>query len=102
MFNNRSRNLCSSIATEKGWKKDTHRNVVEINGEKWSFSVATFNPQCRQTYGDTNGFITLMRDGTLKKYKVKNFDNFTVSRISPSGIKAYNVVVKETDLQPVN
>ena len=95
MYNNNSRNICRKISKEQGWKKEPHRNVVLIGEEKWSFSVSSFIAECRQTYSDTEGFITLMKDGTLKKYKVQNFENFTVSRISPSGVKAYNIVIRD-------
>ena len=98
-----SKKICAQIASEKGWKKEHHRNVVTVNGEKYSFSVSTFLAECRQCYADTTGFITLMKDGTLKKYTVKDFSNFTVSRISPSGIKAYNIIIRDPNqLESVN
>jgi hypothetical protein len=98
-----SKKICAQIASEKGWQKELHRNVVKINGEKYSFSVSTFLAECRQCYEDCCGFITLMKDGTLKKYTVKDFSNFTVSRISPKGIKAYNIIIKDpTQLETVN
>ena len=89
-----SKKICAQIASKKGWQKELHRNVVKINGEKYSFSVSTFLAECRQCYEDTSGFITLI-NGTLKKYTVKDFSNFTVSRISPSGIKAYNIIIRD-------
>ena len=97
-----SKKICAQIASEKNWKKEHHRNVVTINGEKYSFSVSTFLAECRQCYEDTSGFITLI-NGSLKKYTVKDFSNFTVSRISPSGIKAYNIIIRDPNqLESVN
>lgn len=96
MNNNYSRNKCNEIAKNNGWKKESIRNVVEVNGEKWSFSVHTANkPECRQTYEDTVGFIGYeLFSGNMVKYRVNDFSKYRVSRISPSGIKAYNVVIK--------
>lgn len=99
--NNTSRCICAQMARKYNWKKDNVRNVVTVNGEKWSFSVSDFAPQCRQTYEDTKGFITLCRDNSLKFYRVSNFSKFRISRVSPSGLKAYNVVVKEKEMSPL-
>jgi hypothetical protein len=102
MKNNTSRSICSTIAHQNGWTKETHRNVILINGKKWSFSVSSFNPECRQVYEDTEGFITLTSSGVLKKYKIKDFSKLTVSRISPTGVKAYSVRLKnDSELQPL-
>lgn len=95
MLHLNSKAVCRKIASERGWKKELHRNVIIINGEKWSFSVSTFNPECRQVYADTVGFLTLLKNGTLKKYRVKDFNLFSVSRISSSGVRAYNIILKD-------
>ena len=102
MKNNESRATCSILALERGWIKEKMRNVVTVDGEKWSFSVSSDTPQCRQTYEDTVGFITLTKTGDLMKYRVKSYAWFSVSRISPKGIRAYNVSVKKKEMQPFN
>jgi len=94
--NNRSRNICKSFAEKNGWEKDPRRNVVTFNNHTWSFSVFSDekHPECRQVYEDTDGFIGLSPSGNLVKYPIKSFNSFAVSRISPSGKRAYSVKVK--------
>lgn len=99
MNNNQSKKICATVAAKNGWTKEKFRNVLIINGEKWCFSISTFNPECRQVYEDTLGFITMDRDGNLKKFRVDNFSKYSVSRISPKGIKAYNIQVKAKDME---
>ena len=94
--NNYSRIKCKELCEDRGWKKDKHRNVVDINGKKWSFSIYSSNPECRQTYEDTVGFIGYSEvTGKLKCFSVNDFSSFSVSRISPSGLKAHNVVLRD-------
>lgn len=102
--NNESRTQCCVMSASRGWTKDKMRNVVTVNGEKWSFSVYSNNktPECRQVYEDTVGFIGQDQiSGTMVKYRVKDFTKHKVSRISPSGVKAYNIVVKYGDTIPL-
>lgn len=91
--NNYSRNFCSYIAEKNTWNKENYRNVVTINGIKWSVSLASENgDQCRQMYDDCAGYIILdEQNREARQYAVKNPSMFNVSRISPTGIKAYNV-----------
>lgn len=95
MYNNISREKCKLVCDKMGWTKDKRRNVVTINGEKWSWSFYKNTPECRQTYEDTVGFIGMDQfSENMVKYRVKNYNNHTISRISPSGLKAYNVALK--------
>jgi len=92
--NNDSRMKCKEISVLRNWKKDKNRNVIEVDGEKWSFSVFQDYPECRQTYNDTVGFIGLnAKTGCLGKYRIRDLTTRKLSRISPSGIKAYNVIL---------
>ena len=92
---NQSRNTCRELAIQMGWKKDRNRNVIETSdGELWSFSVYTNStyPECRQVYEDTVGFIGVdYETRQMVKYRVRNFAHHKVSRISPSGVRAFNV-----------
>lgn len=96
--NNFSVQYCKELAKANGWKKDSRRNVVEIDGERWSFSVSQKRNgfvECRQCYEDTVGFITYIPETSqLMSYRVgkgKYQERFCVSRIASSGLKAYNV-----------
>lgn len=92
--NNDSRMKCKELSVLNNWKKDKTRNVVEVDGEKWSFSVFRDYPECRQTYEDTVGFIGFNEaSGRLGKYRIVDLTTRKLSRISPSGIKAYNVIL---------
>jgi hypothetical protein len=93
--NNFSRKYCSEIAMKNSWDKDAMRNVVSINEEKWSVTLAkTDKAECRQTYDDCVGFITIDPTSMIaQQYRVNKLNDFSVSRISPSGKKAYNVVL---------
>jgi hypothetical protein len=94
-MNNYSKSKCKEICNSFGWKKDSYRNVVEINGEKWSFSVYNTVPQCRQTYEDTVGFIAYdFITEKITKYRIKDYSAYTISRISPTGTKAYNIIIR--------
>lgn len=99
MKNNFSRKYCKEICKKMGWKKEPMRNVVFYGGEKWSFSLHGKIPECRQTYEDTVGFIGTDLNGTMRKYRVKDYNNYSVSRISPSGLKAYNVKTVESEME---
>lgn len=96
MENNESRKIFKNLSVAKGWTPVGKRNVAIINGEMWSFSVFSNSkkPECRQTYEDTVGFVGLDRNtNTMIKYHIRDFTPYAVSRISPNGIKAHNVVV---------
>jgi hypothetical protein len=96
MNNNASRKIFKDISVSRGWKTNDKRNVAIVNGEMWSFSVysKSSKPECRQTYEDTVGFIGLdSNTKTMIKYRIHDFAPYSVSRISPTGVKAYNVVV---------
>lgn len=99
--NNESRAQCVvTVNSHIGWVKDKKRNVITADGEKWSFSVYSNpkTPECRQVYEDTVGFIGYdQMSGRMVKYRVANWQKYKVSRISPSGVKAYNVIVKYAD-----
>lgn len=94
--NNDSRMKCKELSVVRNWKKDKNRNVLEVDGERWSFSIFRDNPECRQTYEDTVGFIGLHAgSGRLGKYRIRDLTSRKLSRISPSGVKAYSVVLKK-------
>lgn len=104
--NNLSRKYCKEFAEKNKIVKETYRNVITINGNRWAFCVNDHNNHrvsCRQTYEDCIGFISY--DPIYKNYKffkVNKFFGHQVSRISPSGVKSYNVVVDQTSLYPFN
>ena len=89
--------LRKSVRRWVGKKEKGKRNVVSIRGKKYSFSVSSERPECRQCYEDTSGFVTMFGN-ELFIYPVTDYDNYTVSRISPTFIKAYNVQVDVEDL----
>lgn len=103
--NNISKKICETVCSEKGWNKEIRRNVVEVeNGELWSFSVSNHQHKvsCRQCYEDTKGIVSYCtKTKKIYKYKVHNFNDFTVSRISPDGTKAYNVTTYKVDCEIV-
>jgi len=94
--NNNSKTICKAITEKFGWTKESRRNVVTIDNEKWSFSVSSnaLMLECRQTYEDTVGFITQLPNGKLMRMRVGSYADYPVSRISPKNVKAYNVVVR--------
>lgn len=95
--NNQSIKICKEIATINGWDKDGKRNVVTIDGEKWSFSLSSGKRnivECRQCYEDTVGFITLnISKNMLMYYRMYSgeFNKFNISRVARNGLKSYNV-----------
>lgn len=104
--NNASIKLCKDFAKSNGWEKVGHRNVVIVNGEKWSFSVSevrNYNVECRQCYEDTVGFISYVPSlNKVLYYRVSNMNNhYTVSRVTSKGVKAYNVLRHLNEMQPL-
>lgn len=96
--NNESIKICKAIAKHNGMDKEPRRNVVVYNGEKWSFSVSELKyhqVECRQCYEDTVGFITYIPSlNAVKYFRFGSYNyqhRFLVSRVSASGIKAFNV-----------
>lgn len=102
MRNNFSKSYCKEICKKMGWEKEPMRNVVAYNGEKWSFSLhGNDAPECRQTYEDTVGFIGVDSRGNMKKFRVKDYNKYKVSRISPNGTKAYNIKPDLKDMETI-
>lgn len=95
--NNISKHIVKEVAESNGWVKDGVKNVVTVSGEKWSVSVRTTEKiECRQVYENCVGFISI--DCETKHptfYRIDNLKDYAVSRISPDGTKAYNVIKKE-------
>lgn len=93
--NNDSRNLVKNIAKKNKWHKESKRNVVTIHNEKWSVAVNNKRIECRQLYEDCVGFISIdYETNDATRYRIKDLTKYKVSRISPSGIKAYDVIIK--------
>ncbi|AMR57856.1 hypothetical protein vB_PsyM_KIL4_0132 [Pseudomonas phage vB_PsyM_KIL4] len=93
--NNISRLAVKRVALTKGWGYEARRNVVVIKGEKWSFSQSNFGVgDCRQCYEDTVGFVT-ESDGVLYCKRIADKSSIgVVSRLTPSGLKAYSIKIK--------
>lgn len=79
-------------------KVKDNRQLFVLNGEKWCFSLSDKIPQCRQFYEDCKGFITLM-NGRYYAVRVDNPANYTWSRTTKNGIKAYSVIVDKSQLR---
>jgi hypothetical protein len=97
--NNISKLICKELSQKHGWIKESRRNVVDVEGEKWSFSVSASNQvaECRQVYADTVGFITKLPSNKILKFAVKCHDAYPVSRISTNGIKAHSIIIHDLD-----
>lgn len=93
--NNQSIQSCKEIAVRNGWEKESRRNVVLIDGEKWSFSTTNNNKhkaECRQCYADTVGFITNNTESnTMYSLRVGDHNSYSVTRVMANGIKAHNI-----------
>lgn len=95
--NNKSRITFTSFCVENGFKSVKNRNVfITPDGTKFSFSVTPVgkNLQCRQYYEDCSGAVILRGDFLYLYYNVTTTGK-SVSRISPLGVKAYNVTFDE-------
>lgn len=94
--NNQSKLTCKSVSNHLGFKKESYRNaIIDTKGNKFSFATSSSKMECRQCYSDTKGFY-LVRGRALYMW-TGNVSSYPVSRISPSGVKAHNVVVSSDD-----
>ena len=93
--NNESRDFFNRFVEANQFTREPRRNVfTQQNGTKYSFSITSKGkfPQCRQVYEDTVGFVTLDETtGKFLKFDFPDQNQFAVSRISPSGLKAYSM-----------
>ena len=95
--NNKSRIAFKSFCEENGFDRVSNRNVfITPSGDKFTFSVVTPGKklECRQYYEDCIGAVVLRGDYLYLYYDVVTAGK-SVSRISPLGIKAYNVTFNE-------
>lgn len=95
--NNKSRSIFKSFCEENGFERIRNRNVFLVpGGAKFSFSVTTPGKklECRQYYEDCTGAVVLRGDYLYLFYDV-NTEGKSVSRISPLGLRAYNVTFDE-------
>lgn len=104
--NNESIRNCKELINQFGWEKEGRRNVVLIDGEKWSFSTTNKSPnyaECRQCYEDTVGFITMnTKSNKMYSHRVDDFDKYTVSRITSKGLKSHNVIKHVIECDVIN
>ena len=90
--NNLSRVLFKEYLEANSLKADGKRNVFFKDGKKIAFSVTEDKIQCRQFYEDCLGLVCY----DIKENEYYEFDRSdlilsdTPSRISPTGLKAYN------------
>ena len=90
--NNLSRVIFKEFIETNNLSSDGKRNVFFKNGKKMAFSVTEDKIQCRQFYEDCEGLICY----NISENKYYEFDRSdlilsdTPSRISPTGLKAYN------------
>jgi len=94
--NNQSIEFCRQFSKINNLKKDSRRNVIEYNGELYSFSVSKVKNgmvECRQCYGDTVGFITFVPSmNRVYMHRIgHDYSRFSVTRVTSKGIKAFNV-----------
>lgn len=95
--NNKSRDIFKSFCVENGFENVKNRNVfISPDGDKFAFSVTPVGKdlQCRQYYEDCSGAVILRGDFLYLYYNVDTTDK-SVSRISPLGVKAYNITFDE-------
>jgi hypothetical protein len=90
--NNVSRELFKEFLEANNLKADGKRNVFFKDGKRFAFSVTEDKIQCRQFYEDCEGlFCYNMNEDVLYQFDRSDLClSETPSRISPSGLKAYN------------
>lgn len=88
MNNNEARRQFKSFAATWGLEVCGSRNVFKDSGKTWAYVADDSAKSFRQFYDDCEGVF--FRDTFLTKDKLKIG---TVSRVSPSGLKAYNVAL---------
>ena len=89
-LNNLSRKMFEEIRIAHQAKRCGNRNVMEYQGKKWCVAIRDDKGQVRQFYEDCDGLLT---GGEWYDKSQLIFGN--VTRITPSGIKAYNVAIKK-------
>lgn len=95
--NNVSISFCKNICEKNNLPKEHNKNVITYDGKLYSFSISCRENriECRQMYEHTNGVISYSF-GDKKFYKIDCVPSGTISRISPLGIKAYNMTFKKS------
>ena len=86
MDNNTARKIFKEFVNEWGLERMGSRNVFKDSGKLWAFVADSSATGLRQFYEDCDG---VYKDGEFINKDRLSFSGLT--RISPSGIKAYNV-----------
>lgn len=88
MNNNEARRQFQSFAATYGLEVSGRRNVFVDEGKKWAYVADDQATTYRQFYEDCAGVY--FNDTFIERDKLQIR---SVSRVSPSGLKAYNVIL---------
>lgn len=88
MDNNEARRQFKTFVSTWGLEVSGRRNVFVDDGKRWAYVADNQATTCRQFYEDCAGVY--FNDNFISKDKLQIRG---VSRVSPAGLKAYNVIL---------